>query len=126
MLVFKAGDGGNVVRLSIARAKPGMTFCTCRIRRRLKQHGALVFDVACRACGSEGLIGMVQRRVVARETSFVGHMRSELASLRNVAKPALLREYGMCPRKLAARIDLLTALSALRDKPSKCEQRDRH
>ena len=98
MLVLKAGNAGSVMWLAVARAELGVTFSTCRSRGRLKKHGALVFDVAGRACRSECLIGVMQRRIVAGEASIVGHMSGELASLRNMAQPALLREYCMSPR----------------------------
>src|ERR1700733_3070476 len=102
MLVLKAGNAGSVMWLAVARAELGVTFSTCRIRGRLKKHGALVFYVAGRACRSEYLVGVMQRRIVAGEASFVGDVRRKLASLSNVAEPALLREYSMRPRKLPA------------------------
>ena len=95
MLIRKAGNAGNLVRLAVSRAKPGVTFRTCCIRRCLEERCSLVLDVAGGACGSECLISVVQRRVVAREASFVGHMRRKFASLHDMAKPALLGEHRM-------------------------------
>src|SRR5712671_261946 len=90
MLFVKAGNGSHIVRLAVARPEVGMTLRTSRIGGGLKQHRAFVFQVAGGTFRSEGLIGVVQGRVVAGEASLVGYLRGEGPSLCYVAQRALL------------------------------------
>jgi hypothetical protein len=95
MLLVEATDGRGIVRLSVARAKLSVTLGTRRIRGCLQEHRTLVLNVAGRTRGSECLIGIVQRSVVASKAGLVSHSRGERASPRNVTERALLRENGV-------------------------------
>jgi hypothetical protein len=77
-----------------------------------------MFQMARRARGRELLLRLVNRSVVASETSIVAHIFGERAGSRYVTKVALLCEDGVRSRKRPARIDLLIALDALGKKPS--------
>jgi hypothetical protein len=106
------------VGLPISSFKVSMTLSTGGIFRVTQKSRALVFDVTGRARGSERLIGVMKRRVVACQASRVGYVRGERAGLRNVAESALLREYGVRVRERSAGIDFLAALRALCQEPS--------
>jgi hypothetical protein len=85
-----------------------------------------VLDVAGRAFGSECLIGVMDGCIVAGEAGLVGNVRGEFSSFPNVAERALLREDGVSAGELATRIHFLSALRALRNKPSQCNHGNRH
>jgi hypothetical protein len=126
MLIVKASDGSDVVRLAIARAQFAVTLSTRGIRGGLKKHRALVFNVAGRAFGSECLIRVVERSIVTGEARSVGHLRGKRAGLRNMAERALLRKYRVSMREFSARIDFLAALIALCYEPSQRDHWDCH
>ena len=113
MLPVKAGNGTNVVRLSVAGAQVGVTLGTSPVCRCLQQHGAFVLDVTRRTFGSECLIHMMHGGVMAGEAGFVGDMRAERSGLGDVTKCALLREYGVRVGERSRGIHFLAALRAL-------------
>jgi hypothetical protein len=72
-----------------------VALCATVVGRRRQPEGTVVFQVAGGTCGSEGLVRLMDRRIVASQARIITHIPGEGASPAHVTQVALLREDGM-------------------------------
>jgi len=89
-----------------------------------KPQVAAMFDVAGSAGGCEGLIGVMQRSVVASAARLVGRLGTERIRLLQVARTALRREHSVCGRHCAAAIDAIVASERVPAQPQQRNHRN--
>ena len=97
MRPVKARDRGCVVTHSTSRLELCVALRAAVVRSHRQSGSALVFQVARGAGGSEGLVRLVDRSVVASQARVIAHALGETASLAEMTQVALLREGGMRP-----------------------------
>jgi hypothetical protein len=95
---------------------------TSDVRGDGKPQVAAMLDVARSADGCKGLIGVMQRSVVASAARLVGRLGTERIHLFQVARTALRREHSVCGGHFAAAIDAIVASERA---PTQPQQRNR-
>src|SRR5215472_10010677 len=118
MVGLERMDRCGVLRFSDSNLQVGVALRARVIRCRSQSHRPSVLQMARRACGREGLICLMDGRIVAAEAGVVGHGLGKDADARHVAEVALLREDRVRSGKRAAGIYLLISLDALSEEPS--------
>jgi hypothetical protein len=103
--IFEVPNVSCVARRAGFRFQVTMAFGAGPIARRAYVYAAVVFAVACGAFEAFDLIGVMERAIVATQTRAVDGPCGKRASLRHVARLALVFKDGVCRGHTTTTID---------------------
>jgi len=111
------GDLAHEPADTIPRMKSGMALRAACVWQRGQQHAASVLHMAGSARGSENLVGVMNRTIVARQTGVIAHLGGEECIRGHVACAAALRENGVRRRHPARAVNFVITNDAVAHQP---------